>query len=152
MSDLFPFLSNNEYTISFSMDQHELLSFSNTFSLDEIQSPFFYVESHSSEIINSYEIIEINKESYSNDKITNSHLSGKKRGRKKKSFSKNRPEHNKFSKDNIKRKIQVHYLKFLRNLINQVIDELWQKEKNIINLHFYRLNYKFAIKNNKRFI
>lgn len=138
----FSLFSNNEYTFSYSTEELELYSFLDTLSKDEYSNQNFYIESPFFEIKNSKE----NNESHSSDKTTNSHLTSKKRGRKKKAFNNNRPEHTKFSKDNIKRKIQVHYLKFLRNFINQIIDEIWQKDKNIKNLHFYKLNYKFAKK------
>ena len=70
----------------------------------------------------------------------------KKRGRKRNLNSdNNRLEHNKLAKDNIKTKIQIHYLKFLRNLINQIIKENI-KDKNIKKFQFYPLNYKFTNK------
>jgi len=53
-------------------------------------------------------------------------------------------KHNKFAKDNIKRKIQVNYLKFLINFINQIIKELLSESANIEDFQFYRLDYKFA--------
>jgi hypothetical protein len=69
----------------------------------------------------------------------------KKRGRKRNlKPNNNRLEHNKLSKDNIKTKIQVHYLKFLRNLINQIIKEIIQIPKNIKKFQFYPLDYKFT--------
>ena len=52
--------------------------------------------------------------------------------------------HNKFAKDNIKRKIQVNYLKFLINFINQIIKEILSENGNAENFQFYRLDYKFA--------
>ena len=53
-------------------------------------------------------------------------------------------KHNKFAKDNIKRKIQVNYLKFLVNFVNQVIEVLLCKSTNTDGIKFYRLDYKFA--------
>jgi hypothetical protein len=53
-------------------------------------------------------------------------------------------KHNKFAKDNIKRKIQVNYLKFLVNFVNQVIEVLLCQSANTDGLKFYRLDYKFA--------
>ena len=44
----------------------------------------------------------------------------KKKGRPRNSNNK-RPVHDKFSKDNIKRKIQVYYIKFLGDLLNNII-------------------------------
>ena len=53
-------------------------------------------------------------------------------------------KHNKFAKDNIKRKIQVNYLKFLVNFVNQVIEVLLCESPNTDGIKFYRLDYKFA--------
>ncbi len=53
-------------------------------------------------------------------------------------------KHNKFAKDNIKRKIQVNYLKFLVNFMNQIIKVLLNERDNIEDTQFYRLDYKFA--------
>ena len=53
-------------------------------------------------------------------------------------------KHNKFAKDNIKRKIQVNYLKFLVNFINQIIQLLLGESANTDDIKFYRLDYKFA--------
>jgi hypothetical protein len=53
-------------------------------------------------------------------------------------------KHNKFAKDNIKRKIQVNYLKFLVNFINQIIRLLLCESANTDDIQFYRLDYKFA--------
>lgn len=72
-----------------------------------------------------------------------------------KSFlKKKRKCHNKFAKDNIKRKIQVHYLKFLVKLINKIILEIFKKynninlsdKKNIENFQFKYLDYDFTKK------
>ena len=119
----------------FSSSSNDELFFS--YSTEEQDLSFINILQHeyplSSEISN-----------HSSDKTTNSDLIRKKRGRKKTTFNNNRPEHNKFAKDNIKRKIQVHYLKFLINFINQIIDEISEKDKNIKNFHFYNLDYKFA--------
>ena len=53
-------------------------------------------------------------------------------------------KHDKYSRDNIKRKIQVHYLKFLRDVINQIIKEILNKD-----IQFKSLSYKFAMKVDK---
>ena len=53
-------------------------------------------------------------------------------------------KHNKFAKDNIKRKIQVNYLKFLVNFVNQIIKVLLSESANTDDIQFYRLDYKFA--------
>ena len=50
-------------------------------------------------------------------------------------------KHDKFAKDNIKRKIQVHYIKFLRDLLNHIIKEILKE-----NIEFKPLDYKFIMK------
>ena len=57
---------------------------------------------------------------------------------------KKKRKHNKFAKDNIKRKIQVNYLKFLVNFINQIIQVILCENVNTDDIQFYRLDYKFA--------
>lgn len=57
---------------------------------------------------------------------------------------KKKPKHDKYSKDNIKRKIQVHYLKFLIDVINQIIKEILNKD-----IQFKPLSYDFAMKVDK---
>ena len=60
------------------------------------------------------------------------------------SNSSTKKRHNKFAKDNIKRKIQVNYLKFLVNFINQIIKVVLCESINTDDIQFYRLNYRFA--------
>ena len=52
-------------------------------------------------------------------------------------------KHDKTAKDNIKRKIQVNYIKFLRNLLNQINFELLRDYENNENIKFFPLNYNF---------
>ena len=61
----------------------------------------------------------------------NKNLIGKKKPRK----------HDKTAKDNIKRKIQVNYIKFLQNLLNQINIELLCNYENNENIKFFPLNY-----------
>ena len=81
----------------------------------------------------------------------------KKRRRKKGDVSisdKKRKNHDKFDRDNIKRKVQVHFLKFLVNFINKSILEIIKKynnfkindnDKNFIDkIQFKPLNYNFS--------
>ena len=68
---------------------------------------------------------------------------GKKRGRKKIKNDSNRPKHDKLSRDNIKRKIQVNYFNFLMKFVNFIISELLKNNRNIKQHQFYPLNYKF---------
>ena len=61
-----------------------------------------------------------------------------------KNNKKKKKKHDKFSKDNIKRKIQVHYIKFLRDLLNLIIKEILKE-----NIEFKPLDYKFKMKIDK---
>ena len=54
--------------------------------------------------------------------------------------------HNKYSKDNIISKIQIHYISFIRNFINIVLEELK------INHRFQKINYKIKKTVNKMHI
>ena len=89
-----------------------------------------------------------NDESNNNENRTTNASNHPRRGRKNRVNNK-RPKHDKFSRDNIKRKIQVDYLKFLVNLINKIIDEIVYEGHNINNIKFYPINYEFAKKVNK---
>jgi hypothetical protein len=64
-------------------------------------------------------------------------LRNKKRGRPSISKNEDKKNHDKFSADNIKRKIQVHYLSFIISFINDILKSLGFREK------FYNLSYKF---------
>jgi hypothetical protein len=64
-------------------------------------------------------------------------LRNKKRGRTSISKNEDRKNHDRFSFDNIKRKIQVHYLSFIISFINDILKSLGFREK------FYNLSYKF---------
>lgn len=64
-----------------------------------------------------------------------------KKGRKKQID--NEREHNKLARDNIKRKIQVRYLKFLRNFLNYIIEKLYISPNNK-KYKFFPLDYGFA--------
>jgi hypothetical protein len=68
-----------------------------------------------------------------NNNYDNNNMTGKKKPRK----------HDKTAKDNIKRKIQVNYIKFLKNLLNQISIELLCNYENNENIQFFPLNYDF---------
>ena len=70
-------------------------------------------------------------------------LRNKKRGRPSISKNEDKKNHDKFSADNIKRKIQVHYLSFIICFINDILKSLGFREK------FYSLNYEFKKDVNK---
>ena len=75
---------------------------------------------------------------HKNDKNGKNNL-GKKRERK----------HDKTAKDNILRKIQTNYIKFLENLLNQINIELLQKYESKKDIQFFPLNCKMKKKVNK---
>ena len=62
-------------------------------------------------------------------------LKNKKRGRKSNSEEKKEKNHDKYSPDNIKRKIQVHYQSFIPLSINDILESCGIREK------FYKLEY-----------
>ena len=64
-------------------------------------------------------------------------LKNKKRGRKSNSEEKKEKNHDKYSPDNIKRKIQVHYQSFIPLSINDILESCGIREK------FYKLEYEF---------
>ena len=68
----------------------------------------------------------------------------KKRGREK-TTKIERNEHDSNSYDNIITKIQVHFLNFLISFLNDAIDSIFEKNKNI---HFVKFNY--AEKSNRK--
>ena len=103
----------------------------------------FNIKVHNNDKIHEYNNREnikniINIENHINNKII-----GKKRGRKKIKNDSSRPEHDKLSRDNIKRKIQVNYFNFLIKFVNVIISEILKNNSNIKNIQFYPLDYKF---------
>lgn len=79
-----------------------------------------------------------NDVNHKNDKNDKNNL-GKKRERK----------HDKNAKDNILRKIQANYIKFLENLLNQINIELLQNYESKEDIQFFPLNCKMKKKINK---
>ena len=78
-------------------------------------------------------IKEKEKKKEDNDIINKNKIIGKKKPRK----------HDKTARDNIKRKIQVNYIKFLKNLLNQINYELLCNYENSEKFKFFPLNSKF---------
>ena len=72
-------------------------------------------------------------------------MNGKKRGREKKNSLKKKI-HNKFSPDNVLRKIQVHYLTFITSFLNTILKHLNYKQK------FLKLDYDFKKNVNNKFV
>lgn len=101
-------------------------------------------EEHSIQIIIDNRNYNINndKENFINN---NSNKKEKKRGRDKKILNSKRI-HDKFSKDNILRKLQIHYLKFLTNFANLLIKQILFEDKD---MQFYSLKHKFFKNINK---
>ena len=101
-------------------------------------------EEHSIKIIieNSNYNINNDKENFINN---NSNKKEKKRGRDKKILNSKRI-HDKFSKDNILRKLQTHYLAFLTNFANLLIKQILFEDKD---MQFYSLKHKFFKNINK---
>ena len=101
-------------------------------------------EEHSIKII-----IDNNNYNSNNDKENfvnnNSNKMTKKRGRTKINVNSKRI-HDKFSKDNILRKLQIHYLKFLTNFANLLIKQILFEDKD---MQFYSLKHKFFKNINK---
>ena len=94
----------------------------------------------------SYEYCEKEEDKIKNKKNIGQFLI-KKRGRiTNDDSSKSIKKHDKFSQDNILRKIQVHYMSFLISSINDIL-----KTFNI-NKRFLKLNYDFKKNVNKKFV
>ena len=96
------------------------------------------------EIIKAIEVNNPNKKSNNNN---DSPLNKKRIRSRNKNPENNRikkKKHDKFAKDNIKRKIQVHYIKFLRDLLNHIIKEVLKE-----NIEFKPLDYQFIMKIDK---
>ena len=166
MSDDF-FESESEYsTYSFNSSKTENDSFKNqikNISVEEMATifkdnkheeeedeiPFRSNESENNEIITNSTPAErktnLFKTSIS-DRTNDTTLLKNKRGRKSNSEEEKEKNHDKYSPDNIKRKVQVHYLSFIPSSINDILESCGMKEK------FYKLDYEFKkIVNKKHF-
>ena len=78
------------------------------------------INSKSNKISNQKILFKVSTSSIS-DKLENGKLLSSKRGRKKTKFKLNSKIHNAFDDDNIIRKIQVHFLSFITNYVNDII-------------------------------
>lgn len=137
-------MSNFEYSSSNLLEGRDEEMYFKENSLFSRHSDFDspYATFSSSDSLELYDID--NDINYNNNLIFGNNV-GKKRGRKKQSINgSNRPEHSKLSRDNIKRKIKIHYLKFLRLLINQILYELHFQNKTIKYHQFYPLDHNFS--------
>ena len=154
--------------VNFSSNSNEVFSYQNILSFDEFNLISDYQPNIFTECISpcgpginqnidsnmnqrSTEIISDNSNSNSNlndsPMVVEIKLTEKKRKRKK---------HDKFSKDNIERKLYTHYFKFLVELINKLIKEIIRinytdvdiKGKTFSqNFQFRRLSYNNFLKN-----
>ena len=116
---------------------------------EEDEIPFRSNESENNEIITNSTPAErktnLFKTSIS-DRTNDTTLLKNKRGRKSNSEEEKEKNHDKYSPDNIKRKVQVHYLSFIPSSINDILESCGMKEK------FYKLDYEFKkIVNKKHF-
>ena len=93
----------------------------------------------------SKENVENNSKNESNESNSTDTNLKRKRGRKiEKENKKKRREHDKSARDNIRRKIQIHYLKFLIKFVNKIIDELLNQDGNSKDYHFNPLSHNFT--------
>lgn len=111
----------------------------NSFCLNQSINPQFF-NSIKNDDFSGINQIKISQENNSNVKNKKKNILGKKKDEEKKEKER---KHDKYSKDNIKRKIQVHYFKFLTNFLNQIIKEVLNIQKNNKNIKFFPLNYNF---------
>ena len=72
------------------------------------------------------DIFKVSKSDETNDTTLLKH---KKRGRKSNSEEEKEKNHNKFSPDNIQRKIQVHYQTFILDFVNDILESLGNRKK-----------------------
>ena len=72
-------------------------------------------------------------------------INGKKRGREKKNYVKKKI-HDKFTPDNVLRKIQVHYLSFITSFLNIILKHLNYEQQ------FLKLDYDFKKNVNTKFV
>ncbi len=71
------------------------------------------------------------EESHKKEKeMENKKFCGKKRGKENKKHSK-KNSHSKYSQDNVNTKIQIHYLSFIINFINEVVKEIMGNTKRL---------------------
>ena len=116
------------------------------FSYFEINPDYqeYSIPEHS--LFNSKEKIEnISKIGSNESNTSDTNLIKRKRGRKiQKENKKERPTHDKSARDNIRRKIQIHYLKFLIKFVNKIIDELLNQDGKSKDYHFNPLSHKFT--------
>jgi len=97
----------------------------------------------SSSNIKSLKFITIEEKSSKNE---STQLTKKKRGRgKATNLEKNEKIHDKFSTDNLLRKIQVHYLTFIVNFINIILKKLNYEQR------FFKLDYELKKNANKKY-
>ena len=142
-------MTTSEYLSSILLEEtnDETDSFRNSlFRLNPLFDNFSFYTQEEIPSSNSFELNEGNQSFNRDDSKANSFLNEKvKRGRKKDSAIGNkRPAHGKLARDNIKRKIQVHYLNFLRNFVNQILYDILDQYKDMKYNQFYPLNHSFT--------
>ena len=136
-------------------------------SVDEFditRDPFIQIESYNSSIFDNMNFFSKNENTFcafelSKDEIKEKNLiknfnfSQKKlSGRKRKnSFDVKGKFHTKNQNDNILRKINVHFLNFIIDFMNEILNKCYINSKNI-NDKFYEINGKYKKKINKKIL
>ena len=145
---------NNYFFDNLSIHSFEL----NNIESNEFSQYNFGLETKFTELLSSFSFPFCSKiNNAENNDNNKKEIETKKRRRKKGDVSisdKKRKNHDKFDRDNIKRKVQVHFLKFLVNFINKSILEIIKKynnfkingnDKNFIDkIQFKPLDYNFS--------
>lgn len=121
-----------------------------------------YILSSSKQKINNDSILEENKhidkvkknnKEKTKSEVDNNDINHKKDKNGKNNLGKKRDrKHDKTAKDNILRKIQANYIKFLENLLNQINFELLQNYKRKEDIQFFPLNCKMKKSVTKDFL
>lgn len=123
--------------------ESELIKSSEEKNKDESKKMFSYFEPSPIEKVSEKEISEKSSKTEISIKSTEcKKLIGKKRGREPKKGNINNKPHTKYKADNIKRTIQVHFLTFLIQLLNTIMNSL-NLNYSFKNLHYdYKKNTK----------
>ena len=132
------FEERNEYESEFSIKSN----YSNLFQLFHFQDEIMPIPDIIP-IIND----ENNKDTSSQSDYSKFLLSRKKgRGRQRTTISESIKVHDKFSTDNLLRKIQVHYISFIVSFLNEILEQLDLKQQ------FLKLDYVFKKNVNMKFV
>ena len=141
---------NNYFFDNLSMNSFEL----NNIESNEFIQNNFGLETKFTELLSSFSFPDYPIFDKAGNNDNNKKEIETKKRRKRKGDAKKRKSHDKYDRDNIKRKVQVHFLKFLVNFINKSILEIIKKynnfnindnDKNFIDkIQFKPLDYNFS--------